>query len=44
MSKLNCRIAALQMISGPRVGENLRCAGRLIDEAVGAGSPVACPA
>lgn len=38
MSKLNCRIAALQMISGPRVGDNLRCAGRLIDEAVDQGA------
>jgi predicted amidohydrolase len=38
MSKLNCRIAALQMISGPRVGDNLRAAGRLIDEAVDQGA------
>jgi predicted amidohydrolase len=38
MSKQNCRIAALQMISGPRVGENLRSAGRLIDEAVAQGA------
>ena len=38
MSKLNCRIAALQMISGPCVGDNLRCAGRLIDEAVDQGA------
>lgn len=38
MSKQNCRIAALQMISGPRVGENLLSAGRLIDEAVAQGA------
>ena len=38
MSKQNCRIAALQMISGPRVGENLRSAARLIAEAVAQGA------
>jgi len=38
MSKQNCRIAALQMVSGPRVGENLATAGRLIDEAVAQGA------
>ena len=38
MSKLNCRIAALQMISGPRVADNLATAGRLVDEAVGQGA------
>ena len=30
----NARIAALQMISGPRVADNLETAGRLIAEAV----------
>jgi len=34
----NCRIAGLQMISGPRVSANLAVAGRLIDEAVGQGA------
>lgn len=34
MSKENCRVAAVQMISGPRVGDNLALAGRLIDDAV----------
>lgn len=34
MNKQNCRIAALQMVSGPRVAENLVVAGRLVDEAV----------
>ena len=38
MSKQNCRVAALQMISGPRVADNLATAGRLIDEAVGQGA------
>ena len=34
MTKQNCRIAALQMVSGPRVGDNLALAGRLVAEAV----------
>ena len=38
MSKQNCRIAAVQMISGPRVADNLATAGRLIDEAVRQGA------
>jgi predicted amidohydrolase len=38
LSKQNCRIAAVQMISGPRVAENLDAAGRLIDDAVGQGA------
>lgn len=38
MSKLNCRIAALQMVSGPRVAENLAVAGHLVDEAVAQGA------
>jgi len=38
VSKQNCRIAALQMISGPRVADNLATAGHLIDEAVGQGA------
>lgn len=38
MSKQNCRIAAVQMISGPRVADNLATAGRLIAEAVGQGA------
>ncbi len=38
MTKQNCRIAGLQMISGPRVGDNLATAGRLIAEAVGQGA------
>lgn len=38
MSKQNCRIAALQMISGPRVGDNLRTAEHLVAEAVGQGA------
>ena len=38
MSKQNCRMAALQMISGPRVADNLAVAGRLIDEAVAEGA------
>ena len=33
MSKQNCRMAAIQMVSGPRVADNLVAAGRLIDEA-----------
>lgn len=38
MSKQNCRIAALQMVSGPRVADNLATAGRLVDEAVAQGA------
>ncbi len=38
MSKQNCRIAALQMISGPRVGDNLITAAHLVAEAVGQGA------
>lgn len=38
MSKKNCRIAALQMVSGPRVSENLLTAGRLIEDAVAQGA------
>ncbi|RIX44641.1 MAG: carbon-nitrogen hydrolase family protein [Rhodocyclales bacterium GT-UBC] len=38
MSKRNCRIAALQMISGPRVADNLEVAGRLVAEAVDQGA------
>jgi nitrilase len=34
LSKQNCRIAAVQMISGPRVADNLATAGRFIAEAV----------
>lgn len=38
MSKQNCRMAALQMLSGPRVAENLAVAGRLVEEAVAQGA------
>lgn len=38
MSRLNCRMAALQMVSGPRVGDNLLAAGRLVEEAVAQGA------
>lgn len=38
MTPQNCRIAALQMVSGPRVGDNLATAGRLADEAVAQGA------
>lgn len=38
MTKQNCRIAALQMVSGPRVADNLATAGHLIAEAVGQGA------
>ena len=41
MNKQNCRIAGLQMISGPRVADNLATAGRLIDDAVGQGAQLA---
>lgn len=38
MTKQNCRIAALQMVSGHRVAENLATAGRLVDQAVEQGA------
>lgn len=38
MNKLNCRMAAIQMVSGPRVQENLAAASHLIDEAVAQGA------
>jgi predicted amidohydrolase len=38
LNKQNCRIAALQMISGPRVADNLETAGRLVAEAVDQGA------
>jgi predicted amidohydrolase len=38
VSPQNCRIAALQMVSGPRVADNLAMAGRLIDQAVDQGA------
>ena len=38
MSKQNCRIAAIQMVSGPRVDENLESAGRLIEDAIDQGA------
>lgn len=41
MSKQNCRIAALQMVSGPRVADNLAAAERLIAEAVAQGAQLA---
>ena len=38
MSKQNCRIAALQMVSGPRVADNLVTAAGLVAEAVAQGA------
>ncbi len=38
MNKQNCRIAALQMVSGPRVGDNLKVAAHLVLEAVAQGA------
>lgn len=38
MSKQNCRIAALQMVSGPRVGDNLVAAAALVEQAVAQGA------
>ena len=38
MSKQNCRMAALQMVSGPRVADNLVVASQLIDTAVAQGA------
>ena len=37
-NKQNCRMAALQMVSGPRVADNLAEAGRLVAEAVDQGA------
>ena len=41
MNKQNCRIAALQMVSGPRVGDNLKVATRLVEDAVAQGAQLA---
>ncbi|MCL2636231.1 MAG: carbon-nitrogen hydrolase family protein [Betaproteobacteria bacterium] len=38
MNRQNCRIAALQMVSGPRVGANLEAAARLVATAVDQGA------
>lgn len=38
MSRQNCRMAAIQMVSGPRVADNLAVAGHLIADAVGQGA------
>jgi len=38
VSKQNCRMAAIQMVSGPRVADNLAAAGHLIADAVGQGA------
>ena len=38
MNKQNCRIAALQMVSGPRVADNLAVAGRLVEDAAAQGA------
>lgn len=38
MSKQNCRIAAVQMVSGPRVAENLETASLLVADAVAQGA------
>ena len=38
MTKQNCRMAAIQMVSGPRVADNLQVAGRLIEDAVAQGA------
>ena len=40
MSKQNCRMAAIQMVSGPRVVDNLEVAGRLIEDAVAQGAEI----
>jgi len=40
MSKQNCRMAAIQMVSGPRVADNLEVAGRLIEDAVAQGAEI----
>lgn len=34
----DCRIAAIQMVSGPRVADNLAAAGRLVEDAVAQGA------
>lgn len=36
-----CRMAAIQMVSGPEVGENLKSAGELLGEAAGRGAQFA---
>ena len=41
MSKRNCRMAAIQMVSGPRVRDNLAVAGHLVAEAVAQGAELA---
>jgi len=38
MTKQNCRMAAIQMVSGPRVADNLQVAWRLIEDAVAQGA------
>lgn len=38
MSKQNCRIAALQMVSGPRVADNLAAAALLLEDALRQGA------
>ena len=38
MSKQNCRMAAIQMVSGPRVADNLAVAGHLVADAVAQGA------
>ena len=38
MTKKNCRMAAIQMVSGPRVADNLQVAGHLIEDAVAQGA------
>ena len=40
MNKQNVRVAALQMVSGPRVADNLVTAGQLIEQAVVQGAQV----
>jgi len=41
LSKQNCRIAALQMVSGPRVADNLATAAGLVADAVAQGAQLA---
>lgn len=38
MNKQNVRLGAVQMVSGPRVADNLMAAGRLVADAVGQGA------
>ncbi len=38
MNKQNCRMAAVQMVSGPRVADNLAVADGLIGDAVAQGA------